>query len=152
QGSGPIWMDDVRCNGTESALSDCRYGGWGIHNCAHSEDAGVICAVSGGPAELRLVGGEQACAGRVEVRREHEWGTVCDDSWDMADAEVVCRQLACGAALQASRSGSYGRASGFIWMDDVHCNGTESALSDCKYGGWGKHDCDQNREAGVICS
>ncbi|XP_061871967.1 antigen WC1.1-like [Colius striatus] len=149
RGSGFIWMDNVLCKGIESALSDCKYGGWGKHNCNHNEDAGVICS---GAVELRLVDGEHRCAGRVEVRQEYKWGTVCDDSWDMADAEVVCKQLDCGVALGVTKGGSFGPGSGFIWMDDVHCNGTESALSDCKYAGWGKHDCSTSMEAGVICS
>lgn len=42
-GSGEIWMDDMRCTGYESSLFDCPFPGWGIDNCGHSEDAGVIC-------------------------------------------------------------------------------------------------------------
>ncbi|KAB0348985.1 hypothetical protein FD754_013842 [Muntiacus muntjak] len=43
-GAGPIWLDDVRCAGTEAALADCPAAPWGKHNCAHNEDVGVTCA------------------------------------------------------------------------------------------------------------
>lgn len=43
EGSGKIWMDQVKCFGDERRLSDCSFPGWERHNCKHSEDAGVIC-------------------------------------------------------------------------------------------------------------
>ncbi|KAK2839379.1 hypothetical protein Q5P01_013119 [Channa striata] len=42
-GTGRIWLDDLRCRGTESDIFDCQHGGVGINNCQHSEDAGVQC-------------------------------------------------------------------------------------------------------------
>ena len=42
QGSGPINIDDPGCTGGEQRLIDCTFSP--IHNCAHSEDAGVDCS------------------------------------------------------------------------------------------------------------
>ena len=42
-GSGQIWLDDVRCSGSETSIVNCRHEGWGVENCGHQEDASVIC-------------------------------------------------------------------------------------------------------------
>ena len=44
-GSGPIYLDDVRCNGSESALVNCTYDSV-TTDCSHTEDAGVRCSVA----------------------------------------------------------------------------------------------------------
>lgn len=43
-GTGNIWLDEVRCTGTERSIFDCPHGGLGTHNCNHGEDVGVSCA------------------------------------------------------------------------------------------------------------
>ena len=105
-----------------------------------------------GEGTLRLVDGTSAYEGRVEILHNNEWGTVCDDDWDLQDATVVCEQLFGTDALEAKTSAFFGQGSGPLWMDAVSCAGDEAALSDCPFDGWGNHDCGHNEDAGVVCS
>ncbi|XP_056604974.1 deleted in malignant brain tumors 1 protein-like [Triplophysa dalaica] len=146
QGSGQIWMDNVICDGTQSTLKRCRSNGWGVHDCGHHKDAGVICQPF-----VRLVNGDNSCSGRVEVLHDGRWGTVCDDFWDLSDAAVVCRELDCGNVIEAKSFAYFGQGYGQIWMDNIHCNGTESTLKNCQSNAWGVHDCSHYEDAGVIC-
>ncbi|XP_060112419.1 deleted in malignant brain tumors 1 protein-like [Heteronotia binoei] len=145
RGSDRIWLDDVKCKGSEAALRDCRLKPWGEHNCNHGEDAGVVCS------ELRLVNGTNRCSGRVEIFHDHQWGTVCDDRWGMKQAEVVCREMGCGVPLKAPTNAFFGRGSGPIWKDDVNCIGTETFLSECTSSAWGLNNCHHGEDAGVEC-
>lgn len=47
------------------------------------------------PGEIRLVSGKSELSGRVEIciSGHAGFGTVCDDLWDVLDAQVACRQL-----------------------------------------------------------
>nr|XP_021330466.1 deleted in malignant brain tumors 1 protein-like [Danio rerio] len=146
QGSGQIWLDNVGCSGSESSLTDCSHRGFGEHNCGHHEDAGVVCL-----KDIRLVGGNYSCSGRVEILYNGMWGTVCDDDWDMNNAAVVCRQMGCGGAVSAPQRASFGQGNGRIWLDDVRCSGQEFSLTNCSHRGFGEHDCGHHEDAGVVC-
>jgi len=102
--------------------------------------------------EIRLVDGPSRCSGRVEVFHQQQWGTVCDDGWDLRDAEVVCRETGCGAAMEAPGSARFGRGRDPIWLDEVNCTGSESALSECGAKPKGDPNCYHGEDAGAVCS
>ncbi|XP_078069940.1 neurotrypsin isoform X5 [Mustelus asterias] len=101
---------------------------------------------------IRLVGGNSEYEGRVEVYRSGQWGTVCDDHWDEADAEVVCRQLGISSPAKAQQLAYFGEGSGPILLDDVQCTGNELSIDQCPKSLWGKHNCGHKEDAGVSCN
>ena len=100
---------------------------------------------------LRLVGGSRSSEGRVEVFYNNQWGTVCDDYWDINDARVVCRQLGYPGAISAPGSARFGAGSGPIWLDDVNCQGNETSILYCGHRGWGIENCGHHEDASVEC-
>ena len=102
--------------------------------------------------DVRLFGGSNAMEGRVEIFYNGEWGTVCDDYWDLRDAIVVCRQLGYATAVRRSIGAEFGQGTGRIWRDNVACSGTESMLSSCRASSWGSHNCGHSDDAGVVCA
>ncbi|KAM8780321.1 LOW QUALITY PROTEIN: scavenger receptor cysteine-rich domain-containing protein SCART1-like [Rhynchonycteris naso] len=149
RGAGRVGLSRVRCLGTETRLTQCNVSVSVLVPAGSSRDAGVVCS---GSRQVRLVAGPDRCAGRVEVLYGDAWGSVCDDSWDLQDAHVVCQQLGCGHAISALGAEHFGAGAGPIWMDELGCGGHESALWQCPSSGWGQHDCAHKEDAGVVCS
>ncbi|XP_015974515.2 T-cell differentiation antigen CD6 isoform X1 [Rousettus aegyptiacus] len=132
----------------------CSGGEWQLcvvaeHACiGNQRPAQVTCAEH---RALRLVDGGSSCAGRVEMLEYGQWGSVCDDTWDLEDAHVVCRQLSCGWAIQALPGLHFAPGRGLIHRDQVNCSGAEDYLWDCP-GLPGDGYCGHKEDAGVICS
>ena len=100
---------------------------------------------------IRLSGIYSHNYGRVEIYHNGEWGTVCDDGWDTADATVVCRQLGYYSSITAYGSAQYGQGTGPIWLSKLSCIGNESSLLDCSQFGVGTKNCTHSDDAAVYC-
>ncbi|XP_076152978.1 scavenger receptor cysteine-rich type 1 protein M130-like isoform X3 [Alosa pseudoharengus] len=146
EGEGQVWSEEILCGGNETQIHLCPTSPMN-HNCSHENDIGLICG-----AAMRLVNGSSRCSGRVEVLHRGQWGTVCDNGWDLHDAAVVCRELGCGEAVEALKGAQFEQGSGGIWMSDVECVGSESTVKNCNAQRWGAENCSHHQDAGVICS
>ena len=87
----------------------------------------------------------------MEVYYNDEWGTVCDDGWDNADATVVCRQLGFYSSVITYGSAHYGQGTGPIWLSRLSCFGNESSLFECGQLNVGTKNCTHSNDASVQC-
>ena len=100
--------------------------------------------------EVALRDGNSKSEGRVEVSKNGQTGTICDDLFDDNDATVICRMLNyTGRPIV----GPFGRpGTGLIALDDLRCIGNETNIMDCPNLGWGVHNCVHSEDVAVRCT
>ncbi len=76
---------------------------------------------------------------------------MCADAFDQQDAEVVCRQLDCGAPVQVLGAADFGKGDSQMWTQEIQCRGNESYISVCPTS-FRKHNCTRDNILGLICS
>ncbi|XP_028600490.2 lysyl oxidase homolog 3 isoform X2 [Podarcis muralis] len=165
-------LHSVACLGTEVHLSLCSfefYKGNATGVCRAGMPAVVSCVpgplfATGnaqkkkrqrqqtGQQRVRLKGGAKPGEGRVEVLKNGEWGTVCDDRWSLASASVVCRELGFGSAKEALTGARMGQGMGQIHLNEVRCLGTEKSLWSCPHKNITQEDCKHTEDAAVRCN
>lgn len=126
----PCGINCQDCEGRKDNCTACAGKFLNNSKCVDqcSENELTVKGVSG----IRLAGANSTVEGRVEVLHDGIWGTICDDSFDMMDAKVICRQLKLGKAVEALGRAKYGMGTGQIWIDDLRCVGTERNIRHCK--------------------
>ena len=101
---------------------------------------------------IRLVGGSTYNEGRLEVKYNGEWGTVCGDGWSYRSAYVVCKQLGLGTYRSYYRRAYFGQGKGPIWLDNVVCTGSETTLARCSHLGINiTRSCSHYEDIGLRC-
>ncbi|CAI8032257.1 Deleted in malignant brain tumors 1 protein, partial [Geodia barretti] len=158
-GEGLVLIRSMQCNGSESALLNCRYSTpspFSFFCRSHSSDASVVChdpTFRCNSTEVRLGGGATPNEGRVEICLDNHWGTLCDNGWDLPDAQVVCRQLGYrpeGAITARARR--YGEGFGRVHLDNLNCSGSEERLYDCQHSSFTEVTCFSfESDVGVVC-
>ncbi|KAI5767323.1 MSR1 [Gulo gulo luscus] len=101
---------------------------------------------------VRLVGGRGPYEGRVEIFHNGQWGTVCDDHWELRGGQVICRSLGYQGVQTVHKGARFGQGTGPIWLNEVFCFGRESSIEDCKISQWGVRGCSHAEDAGVTCT
>ncbi|XP_041134425.1 lysyl oxidase homolog 3B isoform X6 [Polyodon spathula] len=161
-------LHSVACTGNEVHLSACPlqfYQANATRACEGGMPAVVSCVpgpqFSPGNSQkkktkstfrVRLKGGAKTGEGRVEVLKENEWGTVCDDRWNLLAASVVCRELGFGSAKEALTGARMGQGMGPVHMNEVQCSGQEKSIWNCQYKNVTTDDCQHVEDASVKCN
>ena len=103
---------------------------------------------------VRLSQGTSTEEGYVQICHDDTWKYVCDDSWDVKDANIACRQagFSQGAyqALLGSAFSPKPMQPAFL-LAGLRCVGNEMSLFDCLHRGLILHGCDDDEVAGVRC-
>ena len=106
--------------------------------------------------KVRFGGSSNAYEGYVEVNVNGQgWKGVCDDSFDLNDAHVICRMAGfpegAETAYVQSKPFGYGVSKGVFAVDNLNCKGNEKSIVDCNRNSWNNENCGEKEWAGVRC-
>ncbi|VFV34837.1 lysyl oxidase homolog 2 [Lynx pardinus] len=163
KGEGPIWLDNIYCTGKEATLAACSSNGWGVTDCKHTEDVGVVCSDKRIPGfkfdnslvnhienlniqvediRIRAILGTYrrrtpVTEGYVEVKDGKTWKQICDKHWTAKNSRVVCGMFGFpGEKTYNTKVYKMfaARKKQRYWPFSMDCTGTEAHISSCKLG------------------
>ncbi|XP_041453757.1 relaxin receptor 2-like [Lytechinus variegatus] len=150
-GESNVYLSDTRCTGKETNILDCPNARLGRSDYCFLHGAEVVC--SSKDEEIYLADGRSFLDGVVMYYYNGKQRSVCADSWDMNDGNVVCRSLEQGHAIEISSWGIPDASRIDVTLDYVNCSGNESRFFDCPGVGIAHKDkCNHSQDARVVCS
>ncbi len=76
---------------------------------------------------------------------------MCDVAFDQQDAEVVCRELDCGAPVQVLGAAAFDKGDAQMWTQEIQCSGNESQIHLCPTSLYINHCSDDNFQR-LLCA
>ncbi|CAG0923687.1 unnamed protein product [Notodromas monacha] len=159
-GIGPIWLDELECNGEESSVAECIHEAWGAGNCRHDEDVAVECFDTSSELVTDTrhfcdLGPQycQTCADCEMLTRFPAQHLQIDEE---KSSLVGPRLLGLILGRQGGRflpktESTFGPGIGPIWLDELECNGEESSVAECIHEAWGAGNCRHDEDVAVEC-
>ncbi|XP_068440985.1 scavenger receptor cysteine-rich type 1 protein M130-like [Clinocottus analis] len=144
--------EEYRTRSAWAITTECMDSGSSLKNCVTSSSSYKLQVITCSDS-VRLVDGTSLCSGRLEVKstQSTQWSSVCEEDFDQQDAEVVCRELGCGAP-SVLQGALYGEVEAPMWTKEFQCGGNESALLDCRSSGSERNTCSPGKAVGLTCS
>uniref|UniRef100_A0A8C4WMG1 Lysyl oxidase homolog n=1 Tax=Gopherus evgoodei TaxID=1825980 RepID=A0A8C4WMG1_9SAUR len=171
KGEGKIWMDNVHCTGKEVTLAACTTNGWGVTDCKHTEDVGVVCSEKRIPGfkfdkpflnqievnnmniqvediRIRAILATYrrrvpVTEGYVEVKDGGNWKQICDKHWTAKNSRVVCGMFGFPGERKYNAK-VYNKRKQNYWAYSMDCTGNEAHISSCKLGNHLSVDAEKN--------
>ncbi|XP_052086629.1 scavenger receptor cysteine-rich domain superfamily protein-like [Mytilus californianus] len=123
QGNGVSFDLQTECSGKESKIFFCPLKNtFGKQNCQHTEDVGVQCVAT--PL------GQSKGNGRLEIKYNGKWGTVCSEQWTSQNSKAVCRML--GYQNRTIETNTIQRNGTAVVLGSLDCLGVENDIGFCK--------------------
>ena len=101
---------------------------------------------------VRLVDGYSYSEGRVEIKVNGLWNTICDPNWNIDKANDVCNLLGFSGAVDLFQNAYFGEGSGPLRIMNAHCSKFDTILADsCFLSSQANTNCSHRNDVGVIC-
>ena len=86
------------------------------------------------------------------VKYENQWGTVCDDNFDITDAQSACKTLGYSGGSWETYNTKLSQSVVPILMDDVDCASSSTNFLKCSHLGWGDENCSHSEDVLLTCT